>query len=108
MVVTQQGIGADEKFPAGVQRGPAVLDDAVVILEADIFLLMDGAVDGIDGIIDFFVFKFDALVHKDLGIHLLRLINAQEGVELIHKLLRLLGGDKVSRQHGVNEQTDFG
>ena len=76
----------------------------LVILESDLFIVVNGPSDGLDSVDHFFVFCIDVLRYQNLGLKGIPLGWARHVHQLPDQLIASFDGDKLRRGNRIDQQ----
>ena len=105
-VVPDEGVGAGKIVARALVL--AAVHAPVKVAEADLKVPGDGLVDAVDGIVDAFVHRLDAVADGQLPLELRGLILAAKRRKLFNERHRLALGQELARLHCAGEQLQLG
>ena len=105
-IVPDEGVGAGKIVARALVL--AAVHAPVEVAEANLKVPGDGLVDAVDGIVDAFVHRFDAVADGQLPLELRGLIFAAKRRKLFNERHRLALGQKLARLHCAGEQLELG
>ena len=104
LIVPCQGVGAESIPCAVAAKAPLLAHGVFKVVKAELPVCGDGAVDGVDIIVDGFVHGLDPVGHMDLAVEKLRLVYAGQCLQLADKLHGLALGNEFGGLNAVHQQ----